>query len=73
VDVCDDHRYVSDSRTYLWRTGLERLHCPSKELELALGKLGSVALDSGGVVVVRHVDVVVWVVECGRRCSWKMC
>jgi hypothetical protein len=48
---------VSKSRTYLWGTGLEGLHSPTKELELALGELGSVALGSGGVVVVRHDDV----------------
>jgi hypothetical protein len=64
--------YVSESRTYLWGTGLQRLHGPSKELEFTLGELGSVALGSGGVVVVRHVDVAVWVVKCGKRWSWKM-
>jgi len=40
--------------TYLWRTGLEGLHGPSEELELALGELRRRAIGDGGVIVVRH-------------------
>lgn len=41
--------------TYLWRTGLEGLHGPSEELELALGELRRRAIGDGGVIVVGHV------------------